>query len=270
MIRKGPVTIEDARSMAEAFAREFTNHLQQKTTSAAGSAIAAVLMGKERRDITAEEAAQALETYRNGKEEGLRNEAARAGVSAMLAALEPYLPQQLIAEVVHAFTGLDGGVARGIATPTKSRRREGAPDYDALAVFVAAEAFHTKALFKIRSDDAALMQATGVMRPGAKNPPDPTRVAIPLTGAGVTWRQVTTLYKRGISLLGAGGKADAIRAGKDLATGVEVEPDFAGHRAHWLQIFADDAVIREAINMARKSKPPRPEPTRKRTRKSVC
>lgn len=258
-LRGSRKVIVERRSAAAA--RMGAVHMQsvrERSDLAAGRAMARVLSGKEPGDISDKEAREALENYRECKDEELRNRAARAGIRAQMTEFAgSYFDQCLAGELIDAFQALDVGGTRGIAVATKNGRRAGAKDYDDLARFIASEVAFVRAALDITSNNRALTVVTGLVREGTKKPlpPYPGFPSAPLKDAGASWEQLRRLFDTGRELLGETGWAKAAEAGRAVKTGEAPEADFQGYRNHWLRAFGSAENVRKIVKAGAKSKP---------------
>jgi hypothetical protein len=217
-----------------------------KVAEAAGCAMAAVLLGKTPGAVTPEEAARALADYVREGDADLTARAVRAGVKAVVMALEgdPF-PTGLAGEVVGGLNSLDAGEGRGWAIPANvgawrkppGRRRE-------IASWIAVETAFQEGRYGC-SRDRGLTRATGARRPGSQ-----TAVAAPQLLPLASWDLALQLEKEGRAFIGEGIDS-ARREGAALAAGGVLTPDFNVFRRGYLALAADPTAWRRVLRNAK-------------------
>jgi hypothetical protein len=212
---------------------------------AAGRAMTAVLLGKKPDAVTPEEAAAALTDYVRGGDAGLTARAVRAGLKAVVLALEgDFFPTRLAGEVVAVLSSLDAGEARGWATPADvgawrkppGRRQE-------IASWVAIETAVQQGRYGC-SRDQGLTRATGARRPASK-----TVIAAPAFLPLHSWDLALRLEEEGRAFMGDGVEAARLE-GAALAAGGVLTPGFNAFRQGYLALAADPAAWGQILRNA--------------------
>lgn len=230
-----------------------------------GKAMAAVLLDKDKADVTVPEALEALRSYENlVDDDETRQKALRAGWCAIVYKLQGnILPAGAALELSRALSALNSGVTVGMATPVKNSRRAGAADYDGLAKYVAMEVAYHQGLLDLAHDAPALSLVTGVKNPDSRKSAAAGAATIPLPS--ITWEQAKDLLRAGRKLLGAGGVFRMTEFGRAVATGLLTDADLAPEHKELRQRFANPIAAKAAIAAAFAKAPAGRKPRQKKS-----
>jgi hypothetical protein len=250
-------------------AMAFRDKVAEEVRNAMDRAAAGVLSGKPWAAVSAAEIERAAKSdYIAVGDRPKSDQAHRAAYTAMLRVLADHglILQRRADYAADVFALLDRGEAEGLARPAPSRtRRKGAARRGQLAAAVADEVHFTMGARDV-SRERALALVTGVLRPGAAQPPEASPL-IPFRPSGARrdgggghapYSHARRLLEQGERLLGPVILAFAQSQGKAAGqVPPSADPDYMRDREGRLVLLSDPAARRWLFGKARDMHNPR-------------